>query len=500
MSSTAFRRHPSTAPATPSPGLNPDAARLPAGVTRLSMSRVILAWAFGAVFFQLSAGAVYASFARQLGVSEATFGFLAGVSPLMGFLQLPAARLLESGFSPRKLMLLGGLIGRSLWVVAASLPLLESWNLLPQAWVLPGFVLCVVVSSIGQALTGPSFFVWMSALVPGRVGPSFWARRQQIGTIVAIFAVLAGGAIADQAGAIKAWSHDQFPPVLVYSALLSLAAVCGVMDIALFFGVQEPPALRSAAEADADHPSPVGPTLLSSLLEPLRERQVRNYLAFTAVAMVGFASTGPLLWLHCLEFFDWNKKETGLLLTVAPLLGAALSARFWGRVARDYGTRPMARLASVGLVVIPVAWLLATPNSFWPMAVIICISGMLTTAYDMCNMQFVTRSSPHLPRPTLTALFAIAAGISFALSAWGCGVAAQWLDGWRMDLWGHKLINYHLIYLFSLVPRLLNAFVFAPRLEEPAAAPTRAAVREIGLSLAEAVTSRFSRISTARQE
>jgi hypothetical protein len=43
--------------------------------TRVAMNRVITAWAFGAVFVQTFNGAVYASFARQLGASKARSGF-----------------------------------------------------------------------------------------------------------------------------------------------------------------------------------------------------------------------------------------------------------------------------------------------------------------------------------------------------------------------------------------------------------------------------------------
>lgn len=492
--------------------------RLPGEAVRLSMRLVIVAWAFGAVFFCLAGGAIYTSFARQLGVSDTTFGFLAGVTPLMSFVQLPAARLLETRLRPRQLMLWAGITSRGLWVVAASLPLVHKFipDLFPREWMLPAFVTCVVISSFGQACTGPAFFSWMSSLVPSRVGPSFWARRQQIGMIMAIFATIIGGMIADQAGYLKAWSQDEFPPLLLYSVVLTVAAICGVMDIVLFWNVRETPehiqqmagrprrTTKTVARALRDRPvtentgrvwrgvNREAAEMVASLQQPLRERLVRNYLLFAGTAVMGFASQGALLWLLCLENFEWPKTQTGFVLTVAPMVAMALTSPFWGRMVKEHGTRPIARTVSILLIFIPVAWLLATPNSWWPMLVIVGISGFLAVAYDICNLNFITRAAPHLPRPTLTALFGITTGTVAGVTSWLAGAAAQQLEGFHLELLGREFVNYHVLFAFSLVVRIVNAFVFAPRLEEPDATPTREAVRETAMSLYLAFISRLT--------
>jgi hypothetical protein len=457
------------------------------------MSRVIFGWAFGAVFFQLSAGAVYASFARQLGATEAVFGFLSGVYQLMGWVQIPAARLLEGKVGARAMMLTAGLICRLLWVLAAMLPLLNRVfpDIITRERMLPLFIGCLILSSIGQAFTGPSFFAWMSALVPDRVGPSFWARRHQVGTIVAIFAVLIGGGIADRAGLIKEWSNGEITPLLTYSLLLTVAALCGVMDVAAFIKVKEPPSSGEKVKQ---------PPFLTSMRIPLSERAVRNYLIFTAFGVMGFASTGPLLWLFCLEYLDFDKTQTGFLLTICPLMGIACSAKWWGGIAKVHGTRPMVRFASVGLVIVPLCWLFALPESKVGLAIMLFASGILITAYEISNLNFMTRACPHLSRPTLAALFSICAGMTFALTSWGCGIAAEKLSFWRYEVGGIEFTNFHLIFAFSLVPRMINAVFLAPRLEDNSASSTREAMSEVGASLAAAFGPRFTRYFEAREE
>ncbi len=478
------------------PALSSDlsgAPRLSGEETRLSMSRVILGWSFGAVFLQLSAGAVYAAFARQLGASEAVFGLLAGMNPLMAFLQIPAARLVETGIAPRTMMLCAGLSSRLLWVLAAMLPLLHHVfpALVPRPAMLPVFIGCVLLSSVAQAFASPAFFAWMSALIPDRIGPIFWARRSQVGTIVAIFAVLIGGGIADHAGWFKAQTQGEWTPLLTYSALLTVAACCGVLDIAVFLGVREPP-----REAKPQHSSP----FWASLREPLRQRAVRNYLLFTTFAMIGFASSGPLLWLFCLEFLQFDKTQTGFLLTICPLLGVALSARWWGRIAKSYGTRPMMRFASVGMLVVPICWLFALPENKIGLAIVLFFSGIMFCAYEISNLNFITRACPHLPRPTLTALFSICAGTTFALTSWGAGVAVEKLAFWHFEVAGMHFVNYHLLFAVSLVPRLVNAVFLAPRLEDPDASGTRNAMEELGANLAAVFGTRFTRLFQARGE
>jgi hypothetical protein len=457
------------------------------------MSRVILGWAFGAVFFQLSAGAVYASFARQLGASEAVFGFLSGVNQLMGWVQIPAARLIEGKISARSMLLYAGLSCRLLWVLAATLPLMNRVfpDFVTREAMLPMFTGCVALSAVGQACTGPAFFGWMSELVPDRIGPAFWARRQQVGTIVAIFAVLLGGGIADRAGLIKEWSNGEITPLLTYSILLTIAAVCGVMDIAVFVGVKEP--IRTEEK-------PKQPPFLASLQIPLRERAVRNYLIFTIFGMMGFASTGPLLWLFCLEHLDFDKTQTGFLLTICPMLGVVCSAKWWGGIAKIHGTRPMVRFASVGLIIVPFCWLFALPESRIGLAIMLFSSGILATAYEISNLNFMTRACPHLSRPTLIALFSICAGTTFALTSWGCGVAAQQLAFWHYEIAGLIFTNFHLIFAFSLVPRTLNAVFLAPRLEDNSASGTREAMSDVGANLAAAFGPRFTRFFEARED
>jgi hypothetical protein len=101
---------------------------------------------------------------------------------------------------------------------AASLPWLHYAfpGLVRREWMLPMFIGAWWFRLSVRRSPGPAFVTWMSALIPPRVGPSFWARRFQIGTFTGIGAVLIGGFVADQAGWIKSATNGEIPPLLVY--------------------------------------------------------------------------------------------------------------------------------------------------------------------------------------------------------------------------------------------------------------------------------------------
>jgi MFS family permease len=178
----------------------------------------------------------------------------------------------------------------------------------------------------------------------------------------------------------------------------------------------------------------------------------------------------------------------------------ALLLPFWGVSIRNYGIRPNARIMSLLLLYIPLAWLWASPDSWRAMLVLNGLASGIAAAFDICNIQFMTRSCPQLSRPTLIAVFGIVAGTTVAVANWAGGAIAQCLDDFHWDYQGHHFCNYHVLIAASFLMRLFTAFVLAPRIEEPEATPTREAVRETVATLYQAFAVRFTRLSAARDE
>ncbi|HEY0073858.1 MAG TPA: hypothetical protein VGB77_07125, partial [Abditibacteriaceae bacterium] len=122
--------------------------RLPVETVRLSMGRVVMAWGFGAAFFNLTMGAIYTSFVLRLGGDERVLGFLFAALPLMSFLQVISARLIEKTGQRKRQMMIAGLVGRSLWMVTPLFPMFVHWfpGVIRHEHVLPMVIGCVLLS------------------------------------------------------------------------------------------------------------------------------------------------------------------------------------------------------------------------------------------------------------------------------------------------------------------------------------------------------------------
>ena len=176
------------------------------------------------------------------------------------------------------------------------------------------------------------------------------------------------------------------------------------------------------------------PSPLAAIREPLRDPSVRRFLTFVCLLFCGYGLYGPFLWLHSLEYLGLSKTETGLLVNAMPMLAIALTSPFWGRLTQRYGNRPVMRLGTTGLTLVPIGMLL---NSARPDLIrqshalgLLCSLPRASCSWrlTLANVNLVTALAPEVPRSTMTALYSIAAGCSFAF----CAVAGRSLVGRRI--------------------------------------------------------------------
>lgn len=462
--------------------------RLQAEDVRDSVGRIVQASAFASVWSNIAAGVIYTAFARTLGADDRTFGMLAAVANLMCMLQVFTAHLVERSGRRKAQAMIGGMLARGMWMPLALLPVINHYfpALLPKGCILPLLIGGFVLSGLFGAFVSPAYFSWMTDLVPGRVRPTFFARCMQLGTWIALVATLVSSQLA-----------DRYPCIWMYSGILFVAGVCGVLSMTLVRGVKEPPQKSAAAKRAAGCATP---SFFASLREPLKDAPIRRFMAWACTLTVCYCLQNTFVFLHCMENLKLSKTQTSLVLTVAPLVAIAVSARFWGSLTKRFGNRPVMHLGSIGLALIPLGWLMATPGPstfLWLMG-LLALSGAFAGALDITSCNLITEISPKVPRSTLTALYNMTAGLCGAAAAFLGGELAQWLQGMRLELGGHIFVNYHVLFLASLLMRLINAAFVAPRLYEPEAAGTLATFHEIVPPRAQPLVLRVARPLLAR--
>jgi hypothetical protein len=297
-----------------------------------------------------------------------------------------------------------------------------------------------------------------------------------VGTAVALISALGTGYLI-----------DAYPTLEMYCAILIVASICGVLDVGLFVSVKEPPGDAIKRKLAPESAVPLQ-GFFASLREPLHDTKVRVFLLYLSLLLVSYGSVGPFLWLHMKDVLLYDNVVMGLVLNVLPLLAIVASSRYWGQAVKQYGNKPIMRLGTFGLIFMPLVWF--TPLQEIPplLGAFLFISGLLFCALEIVNQNLITGVSPHIPRSTIVALVSICGGLSFAVASILSGRVAEWLTGWRFEILGFTLVKYHLLFAFSTLIRVLNFWLVVPKLEEPKAAPTRLAVREMRRGLRERST------------
>ncbi|HEX8236735.1 MAG TPA: MFS transporter [Abditibacteriaceae bacterium] len=227
------------------------------------------------------------------------------------------------------------------------------------------------------------------------------------------------------------------------------------------------------------------PPFWASLREPLHEPVMRNFLLYVALLFFTYGTFAPFAWLHMREVLTYDNITMGVVLNVAPMIGILMTSRFWGNVIKKYGNRPVIRMGSFAIIFIPMIWMTAGANSTAVLFLFLFFSGVFFCAMELTNQNLMVGLARHIPRSTITALFAICAGTSFALASCLGGRIALYLEGFRYEVLGLTIVKYHVVFLLSLLVRIINAAFVAPRMEEPESVSTRATVLEIGYELKE---------------
>jgi MFS family permease len=456
---------------------------LPTSDVRHAAERMVGAWGFGAAFTYLSSGAIFASFARALGANDFLFAVLDSAVPLMNVFQVLATRLVE-GTHRRKLQLvISGVIGRALWIVIALLPFLHRVypNLISREKVLFALVVCVLLSGALQSFGNPAFFSWINDLFPRRAMPMFLAKRTQLGTYVTLCAALISGIIA-----------DAMPRLEIYGLLLAAGGILGLMEIIAYLRVREPRRKHSAPPASVFS---VG-SMWEEIKAPLRERTARRFLLFNAIYLASISITSPILWLYFLEYLHLSKTLAGILVVALPNMVMGLSVPFWGITLRRFGNKPVIQICTFIQIFIPFAYIIARPGAWDLVPLAVLLAGLCQGAVRLSIQNITTGVAPQIPRSAMAASFAATGSISMTASAWIGGALAEgflWMNHPTIHLFSLRIINYHIVFLVSIIICIINWMWITPHLREPSARGTLETMQTVMPEIAEVLTVRLSR-------
>ncbi len=397
------------------------------------------------VFMTCIQSPVTTEFFRQLGATKLQFGIIGGLPMLMLGMQFYGA-FLTNRLTQRKPLFLASLIGgRLVFLVIAYLPL--ALDGLSRFAVVNILIILLAAHYLVVNLSVPLWFSWMGDLIPSRILNRYWGRRHQLMTLCWTMTYI-GIAFAT-------YRFSAVAPDVLFRWLVTIGVLAGIVDILLFIKVGEPINTRVQ-----------GRSVVDVLLQPLRDRHYRSYISFNCVWMASAMLAAAFMQLYVLEVLLVPLWKVNLIWCT-PGLGAALVARFWGRIADAHGTRPIIILSTAGKPIIVIVFLLVTPGTaLLVLPIFFFFDSMFNAAMQIANNGYMLKMAPTENRSMFVAATLTLTGLAGGLGATAGGWMLDRLDGQTWLLAGHVWNNFHLLFVISFCLRI-GCFIFAFTIREP---------------------------------
>ncbi len=163
----------------------------------------------------------------------------------------------------------------------------------------------------------------------------------------------------------------------------------------------------------------------------------------------------------------------------------------WGRALDRVGARPVLITCSFGIGLVPLIYLLPTPDNLWPLALDSILSGMMWSGHSLAMFALPMSVGAQRERPFTFAAVSAAGGVAFALSSALGGALAQGLPR-DLVVWGRPVFALQVLFVLSAIARLCAA-ALTPRIDEERARPVDDLLR-LAASRASALQPRWVRL------
>lgn len=386
--------------------------------------------ALAQVFITLTAGAFLTGFLLMLGADNTTLGIVSALPFLIQPVQFLGAHLVTS-FGRRKPIAVVGSMGRCLWLVPLLLPYLPlSINQRLLLLILSLFVASALVTVCGNA-----WLDWMTDLVPPRLRGRFFSTRNT-GMAAMAMAVNAGGG----------WWLDRMRGLGReadgYAVLLGLAVVCGALGTLLLGRHPEPP--MSAPK--------VRLAPLAVLRAPWSNPTFRAFMLTMIAWNAALGVPAAFFSAHALKILGlpFTRLASFDVLTSAV---AMLAFPIWGRLSDRWGQRRVLLLCMAGTIVMPLAWVIATPDSLWVLYLNSTLAGIWWAGIGLTQANRLMEHMPRESRSAYLAAFGAFTGLAYFGASSLAGVLADTLASTPLVVAGRTLGPYTLIFVLGSLLR-----------------------------------------------
>ncbi|WP_424951907.1 MFS transporter [Deinococcus sp.] len=423
-------------PAVPEPAF-------PEALARRTMRLSLLEGGFAMFFINWTSGSVLTGYALHLGATPTALGLIASV-PLLGQAVSPLAAWLVGRRGRRKgVAVATALIGRGVWVLAATLPLLP----VPDEARGALLVALVALSSLFIAANGALWTAWMGDVVPWKERGRYFGLRTGVLGVVGTAANLIAGTWLDRVAA-----------PLSFQAVLLTATALGLVAAYVLKRHDEPP-LDSARLP-----------MSRAFSLPMSDRTFRRLLVFAVYWAFAIMVSSPFLIPYFLNHLKMSYVEVAIWSAISAA-SALVLAPAWGRLTDRVGNRPVLAVTTfLAGTLLPLTWMLAAPGRLWPIWVSGVVDALVWSAINPGIFNLSLATTPRENRAAFIAVFSALTGVSGFIGGLVSGPLLELYRAIRPAATGWTA--YHTLFATSAVLRML-AWTLLRRVPEEGAWRTR---------------------------
>lgn len=427
----------------PSSASRPGGDSLPAGIHNALLFQV-----FNSISFSLIIGMPVVLYFKYLGASATVLGIVQGLPALLNFLQIPAARFVETvGY--RKFVLRGWSV-RSLFILlAVGVALLPAQVDAMTRAVLLLFLLFAYNFSRGISACG--WLPWITMLVPEKVRGRYISLDQTFGfSAIVAASILAGLYLEGHAG------HSGFAVVFLVSfvaALFSLHYLKRIPDV------------------------PVPPDAQARSREPVPWRALCGYrpfqkiVAYNCVVLTGWAGGGVVVVPFLRDRFAVTDSQFMYLNAAWGLvyIGVIYALGKW--VDRT-GSRPLLVHSTFWQVAHFGGWLLIAagvlPFNLWTVGMQQVTWAFSLAFFALPNTRLLMSTVPEMGRSHFFAIHSVVTSLVAGGTPFLWGLLADTTHGWSARALGIEWHSFSLVYSLVLIV-VVTAGLCLRWIEEPKA-------------------------------
>ncbi|MCB9535445.1 MAG: MFS transporter [Myxococcales bacterium] len=390
----------------------------------------------GEVFVTLTGGVFLTGLALLLGAGPVALALLSAL-PFLGQVGQLAAPPLERRLGSRRRFVVPAMIGaRALWLVPTALAVV---GLSGGATVTTATLVMLGIGLLGMvAING--WTAWVADLVPVAERARVFGRRA--------WAVALGTLITAPAGALLLdFLRKRGQEPLAFGVLGAVAVLAGVGG-----------ALTLRRVPDQPPHAPPRETPLAAARRLGAQPDFRRVLGLFTAWNIAIGLPAPFWALYMLDRLEMSFFLVTLHTVVVLLVRLPVNAA-WSRVIERVGSRRVLIACGSSVALIPLIWLVPTPDLVWPLYLEAVFSGVIWTGFNQAAFIQPMAALDPPDRSFGLALFGVCTGAALFAAALAGGALLETMGAAEPS-------SFYVLFVTSSILRATTA-VFALRLTEP---------------------------------